>query len=184
MKFAIAIEAGSDTTAYGVTVPDLPGCFSAGDTIEEAFDNAVEAIETYVETLAEDGKAIPVTRPLSEWQKDKEYKGWTWGIVDVPVEKLFGPAEKINITVPSLLLKRIDQYASRKGKTRSGFLSDAAVMIMRGAEHAPMSDIVRTGVVAVDLRGVGARAKVSSRHSVQEAQPRKRPKSRESARTR
>ncbi len=75
MKFAIAIEAGSDKNAYGVAVPDLPGCFSAGDTVEEAFDNAVEAIEAYVETLAEDGKGIPETCPLSDWQKDRGVQG-------------------------------------------------------------------------------------------------------------
>lgn len=44
MKFLIAIEPGSEHTAYGVTVPDLPGCFSAGDTLEEALDNTREAI--------------------------------------------------------------------------------------------------------------------------------------------
>ena len=33
MKFTIAIEAGTKTTAFGVVVPDLPGCFSAGDTV-------------------------------------------------------------------------------------------------------------------------------------------------------
>jgi HicB_like antitoxin of bacterial toxin-antitoxin system len=59
-----------------------------------------------------------VTRSLSEWQKHEEYKGWSWGIVDVPVEKLFGPAEKINITVPALLLKRIDAYVDKSGKTQ------------------------------------------------------------------
>ena len=40
MFYPIAIEAGDETTAYGVTVPDLPGCFSAGDTLEEAVKNA------------------------------------------------------------------------------------------------------------------------------------------------
>ncbi len=37
---------------------------------------------------------------MSEWQADKEYKGWAWGIIEVPVEKYFARAEKINITVP------------------------------------------------------------------------------------
>jgi predicted RNase H-like HicB family nuclease len=55
MKFLIAIEPGTATTAHGVVVPDLPGCFSAGDTLEEAFDNAREAIELHCQTLAEDG---------------------------------------------------------------------------------------------------------------------------------
>ncbi len=50
-----------------------------------------------------------------------EYKGWTWGIVDVPVEKLFGPAEKINITVPSLLLKRIDAMLLEPVKRAAAF---------------------------------------------------------------
>ncbi len=44
MKFTIAIEPGSKKTAFGVAVPDLPGCYSAGDSVEEAFDNAREAI--------------------------------------------------------------------------------------------------------------------------------------------
>ena len=38
MKFSIAIEAGTRKSAFGVAVPDLPGCFSAGDTVEDAFD--------------------------------------------------------------------------------------------------------------------------------------------------
>jgi len=92
MKFTIAIEPGTKTTAFGVVVPDLPGCFSAGDTVEEAFDNVREAIDTYCETIATDKKDLPVSKSLSEWQTDKEYKGWTWGIVDVPVERYFSPA--------------------------------------------------------------------------------------------
>jgi predicted RNase H-like HicB family nuclease len=45
MKFTIAIEVGTKKSAFGVVVPDLPGCFSAGDTIEEAFDNAREFLQ-------------------------------------------------------------------------------------------------------------------------------------------
>ncbi|HTY48301.1 MAG TPA: type II toxin-antitoxin system HicB family antitoxin [Steroidobacteraceae bacterium] len=131
MKFSIAIEPGTDRAAFGVVVPDLPGCFSAGDTAEEAFDNTRAAIEAHVEILAEEGGDLPDPRPLDQWQKDPQYQGWTWGIVDVPVEKLFGPAEKINITVPALLLKRIDEYSERTGNTRSGFLTEAAVAVMK-----------------------------------------------------
>jgi predicted RNase H-like HicB family nuclease len=131
MKFTIAIESGTKKSAFGVVVPDLPGCFSAGDTVEEAFDNAREAIEVHGEILAEKGEDLPKARSMTEWQADREYKGWTWGIVDVPVERFFGPAEKINITVPGRLLKQIDDYAKRHGQTRSGFLAGAAVEAMR-----------------------------------------------------
>lgn len=43
MLYPIAIELGDDTHAYGVTVPDIAGCFSAGDTMEEALNNVREA---------------------------------------------------------------------------------------------------------------------------------------------
>jgi len=85
MKFTIAIEAGTKKTAFGVVAPDLPGCFSAGDTAEEAFDNAREAIDAHCEMLAEDKGDLPVPRPLSDWQADPQFEGWTWGIVEVPV---------------------------------------------------------------------------------------------------
>jgi predicted RNase H-like HicB family nuclease len=131
MKFTIAIETGTKKRAFGVAVPDLPGCFSAGDTVEEAFDNVREAIEAHCEILAEEGKDLPQTRPMSEWQKNREYKGWAWGIVEVPIERFFGPAEKINITVPGRLLKQIDDFAKSHGETRSGFLTKAALEAMR-----------------------------------------------------
>lgn len=131
MKFTIAIELGTKKTAFGVAVPDLLGCFSAGDTVEEAFDNARDAIEAHCEVLAEQGKELPRPKPMSEWLKDREYKGWAWGIVDVPVERFLGPAEKINITVPGRLLKKIDEYAKAHGQTRSGFLIRAALEALR-----------------------------------------------------
>lgn len=130
MKFTIAIEPGTKKRTFGVVVPDLPGCFSAGDTIEEAFDRAREAIEAHCEVLAERGKKLPQPKPMTDWQKNREYKGWTWGIVEVPVEKYFGPAEKINITVPALTLRRIDEYVRKHGETRSGFLVKAAERVM------------------------------------------------------
>lgn len=131
MKFVIAIEPGTDTTAFGVVVPDLPGCFSAGDTLDEAIDNAKEAIDFYCETVIEDGGDLPVPSSLSVHQANPEYAGWIWAVVEVPVERYFGPAEKINITLPRLLLARIDAYARAHGATRSGFLADAARAALR-----------------------------------------------------
>ena len=130
MKFTIAIEVGTKKTAFGVVVPDLPGCFSAGDTVEEAFDNAREIIDTFCKIRAEEGKKLPNPKPMSEWQADKEYAGWAWGIIDVPVEQYFEKAIKINITVPAKTLKRIDDYASQVGESRSGFLVRAAEAAM------------------------------------------------------
>lgn len=91
MKFVIAIEAGTATEAFGVVVPDLPGCFSAGGTVEEAVESAREAIEAHCEVIAEKGEDMPTLEAMSAWQQDPEYAGWTWGIVDADVERFFGP---------------------------------------------------------------------------------------------
>lgn len=130
MKFLIAIEPATATTAYGVVVPDIPGCFSAGDTLEQAFENAAEAIEAHCELLAEDDQDMPLPKPMQTHQESGDFAGWTWGLVDVPIEGYWGPAEKINITLPARVLKRIDAYARSHGQTRSGFIAQAAQTAM------------------------------------------------------
>ena len=54
MRFALALHT-DDSVRYGVTVPDLPGCFSAGDTLDDAIDSAREAIDVHCEALADAG---------------------------------------------------------------------------------------------------------------------------------
>ncbi|SFN68354.1 Predicted nuclease of the RNAse H fold, HicB family [Xenorhabdus japonica] len=53
MLYPIAIEIGDENHAYGVVVPDISGCFSAGDSMEDAVKNAKEAITGHLELLAE-----------------------------------------------------------------------------------------------------------------------------------
>ncbi|MBE7423565.1 MAG: type II toxin-antitoxin system HicB family antitoxin [Zoogloeaceae bacterium] len=127
MKYPIAIEPGDDKHAYGVVVPDLPGCFSAGDTLDEALDNAREAIELWLETVIDDGGAVPEPRALAEHQKKKEFKGWVWAVVAVDLAQLSDKAERVNITLPSRVLRRIDAAAKEAGDSRSGYLAHLAL---------------------------------------------------------
>ncbi|HZF07777.1 MAG TPA: type II toxin-antitoxin system HicB family antitoxin [Thermoanaerobaculia bacterium] len=131
MRFALALHT-DDGVKYGVTVPDLPGCFSAGDSFDEAVEMAREAIDAHCELLAEKGLDIPSPRPLAEHQANPDLAGAVWVVVDVDIDKYLGRAEKVNITVPARLLHRIDEYAKRHGETRSGFLTRAAVQAMGG----------------------------------------------------
>jgi len=131
MKFIVAIEPETETTAFGVVVPDLPGCFSAGDTLDAAVDSAREAIDLWCETVIEDGGDVPAVKSLAAHQADPDFAGWIWAVVEVPVERYFGPAEKLNITLPRLLLAKIDEYTRAHGETRSGFLAEAARSAMR-----------------------------------------------------
>lgn len=129
MLFPIAIEPGSDTTAFGVVVPDIPGCFSAGDTLDEALSNAKEAIDFHLEGMVEDGDDIPVASSVQAHAANPEYQGFIWAVVDIDIAQYLGKAEKINVTLPASLITRIDRFVSThpEYKTRSGFLATAAL---------------------------------------------------------
>lgn len=127
LKYPIAIEQGDEITAFGVVVPDLPGCFSAGDTLDEAVENSKEAISLWIETVLDDGGTIPAPGKLADHIKNPELSGWTWAVVEVDAALLDDKAERVNISVPRRILARIDRYATAKGETRSGFLVNAAL---------------------------------------------------------
>jgi predicted RNase H-like HicB family nuclease len=63
MKFIVVLHT-DDGERYGVTVPDLSGCFSGGDTLELALQNVEEAIDMHVKTLIDDGQPIPLSLSL------------------------------------------------------------------------------------------------------------------------
>ena len=127
MKYPIAIEPGDADLAFGVVVPDLPGCFSAGDTLDEAIDNAREAIELWLETVIDDGGAVPEARPIAAHQAKPEFAGWVWAVVSVDLATLSDKAERVNITLPARVLRRIDAAAKAAGESRSGFIAHLAL---------------------------------------------------------
>lgn len=130
MRFPVVLHT-DDGVHFGVTVPDLPGCFSAGDTFDAALDSVLEAIDLHLEGLIEDGGIIPATRAIAEHRANSEFTDGVWAVVEVDVSRFEGRAEKINITLPRLLLARIDSYVKAHGATRSGFLAEAARAAMR-----------------------------------------------------
>lgn len=125
MNYPIAIHKDKNS-AYGVTVPDLPGCFSAGDSLDEALVMAREAILGHLETLAELGKNIPDPKLLEAHQRNPDYAGAIWAVVSVDTSNLIGKAVRINISMNERVLAVVDEYASRVGDTRSGLLQKAA----------------------------------------------------------
>ncbi|HET7586986.1 MAG TPA: type II toxin-antitoxin system HicB family antitoxin [Gammaproteobacteria bacterium] len=130
MRYPIAIEPGDARHAYGVVVPDLPGCFSGGDSLDEAIEGAREAILLHIEGLLESGKGLTEPRPVSEHQQNADYEGWIWALVDVDLTGLDSRAKRINITLPTRILNLVDKAARRGGESRSGFLAHAALEYM------------------------------------------------------
>jgi predicted RNase H-like HicB family nuclease len=127
MRYPVAIEAGSASTAFGVVVPDLPGCFSAGDTLDEAMANAEEAIELWIETALETGVDIPPPSTLGDIQARPAFAGWAVAVVAIDPAALDDTIERVNITIPRRLLHRLDQRAKAAGETRSGYIAKLAL---------------------------------------------------------
>ncbi len=126
MRYPVVIHKDKSSD-YGVTVPDLPGCFSAGETMEDALTNAVEAIECHLEGLLLDGDEIPQAQPVEAHVKNKDYAGGTWALVSVDLSKLASKAKRINITLPERVLTLVDDQARREGESRSGLLARAVM---------------------------------------------------------
>ena len=107
---------------YGVEFPDLPGCVSAGRTLEEANAMAAEALAGHVAVLEEMGRPVPAPGAMDDLADDPNRGDAVMIMVDLDAS-LMKP-ERINVMIPRHLLGRIDAVAG-PGK-RSRFLVEAA----------------------------------------------------------
>lgn len=84
-KIWICIEKADGN--YSAYAPEVPGCVSAGDTVEETRENMIEALEFHVEGMLEDGESLdgitgsfPVGETAGHGQNDD-----LWALVEVDV---------------------------------------------------------------------------------------------------
>jgi predicted RNase H-like HicB family nuclease len=115
--------------AFGVVVPDLPGCTSGGRTIDNALRNIVEAVTLWVEDARADGEQIPKPRSAERLRKDANVaaalaRGGVLAYVPLVLDA--GRPVKANLSLDAGLLDAIDEAADRHGLTRSAFLASAA----------------------------------------------------------
>ena len=66
MHLKVVIEEDEEVGGYVVSCPSLPGCFSQGDSIEEALENIKEAIQACLESLAEDEIKPYLSKPSTQ----------------------------------------------------------------------------------------------------------------------
>ncbi len=133
MRYPVVLHKDPNSD-YGVTVPDLPGCFSAGETIDEALTEVVEAIECHIEGLLIDGEPVPSPTSIETHRDDPDYADGVWALVTVDISKLSGKTTQVDVTVPEQLLALVDQYAEQQGETRSGVMAQATLEYI--AAHA------------------------------------------------
>ena len=71
MHYVAVIEKDEDS-AFGVWFPDVEGCFSAGETVEEAVANAAAALRQHVEAVESAGRRVPMARSADEVFRDED----------------------------------------------------------------------------------------------------------------
>lgn len=127
MKLPVAIHK-DEGSVFGVTVPDVPGCFSYGESVEEALQNVEVALRSHLEILVEDGETVEIMpSSIQALQADADYAGAVWALVDVDLSWIDPTPERVNISLPRYVLRRIDEYTKQHHETRSGFLARVAM---------------------------------------------------------
>lgn len=129
MFYPAYIHAEPDGSASGF-FPDVPGCYFAGDSLDQTFQDAKSALDAQFELLSEENQAIPRPQTVSFHlaQGNDALNGGQWLLVDINMDKFDGRAERINITLPHRLLNRIDALVQQHPGygSRSAFLAAAA----------------------------------------------------------
>lgn len=122
MQYFYAIVHKDADSAFGVTFPDLPGCFSAADQMEGVLPNACEALELWFEDTAD------VVPQRLDQVRDAAADDLARGafLVAVPRIRRMGKLVRANISLDRGMLDAIDRAAAERSLTRSAFLADAA----------------------------------------------------------
>ena len=132
MLFPVVIHKEPDS-CFGVTIPDIPGCFTAGDTIDEAIRNIQEAVACHLHDAVEAPQPSPIERHLA----NPDYGEGIWAMIDIDFSFLAKKHKRINITVPEDVLRKIDAVARHRGMSRSAFLVQAAQKSCDAAADPP-----------------------------------------------
>lgn len=128
MKTYLALVHKDAGSAYGLTFPDLPGCFAAADAEGDILRNAAEALELWFEDAA------PVTARGPEAIAAEVAADLAQGafLIAVPLVQPSSRQKRVNISLDAGTLGAIDSAAEGLGLTRSGFLTMAALNEIRG----------------------------------------------------
>ena len=96
-----------DEEGVSVCFPDLPGCLTCADTMEQAFARAKEAVQLHLYGMEEDAEEIPSPTPLMEI---KTSRGETIGLIEAWMppfrEKMSNKATNKTVTIPRWLVAK------------------------------------------------------------------------------
>jgi len=113
--------------------PDLPGCFTASDTLQGLPEAAQEAVCAH---YGFDNDPLPAASSPDQWLNHPDYHGGFWMLVNVDISRVRQRAVRLNISLPEALVQSIDAAARQRGQSRSAFLASVATKEIGMAAHA------------------------------------------------
>ena len=122
MRHYHAIVHKDEDSAFGVEFPDLPGCFSAADSLEDVIPNATEALSLWFED-ADEVEPSPVEKVRANAATDLAEGAF---LIMVPWIGRGSKPARVNISLDRVMLGAIDEAAATRRLTRSAFLAEAA----------------------------------------------------------
>jgi predicted RNase H-like HicB family nuclease len=123
MRQFYAIVHKDEGSAYGVEFPDLPGCFSAADELDDVVPNAIEALSLWFEDGDSDIVPSPIEAVRAAAANDLAAGAF---LVMVPWIGRSNKPQRVNISLDGSMLAAIDSAAAMRRLTRSAFLAEAA----------------------------------------------------------
>lgn len=110
------------------------GVFFAGDSLDDAFQDARDALTAHFEALFEMDEMLPLPGMVEAHlaSHPEDFIGGQWLLVDINMKQFEGRVERINITIPRRLLVKIDSFVSEHPQftNRSAFLAEAARRVL------------------------------------------------------
>jgi len=110
-------------SAYGITFPDFPGCFSSADELSAIPYAAQEAVEVHFE--GEDF-LVPSPSVPEDWAQDDRFEGGYWMLLELDMSKVKMKSIRVNVSLSEQSVQQIDDYAKARHMSRSAFLAAAA----------------------------------------------------------
>ena len=130
MKVYFAAVHKDEASDYTALFPGVPGCITAGASLEELAEMAQEALRGHLEVSRDFGDTLPEPLTLAQAKNHEDGAGAEFFLA-IPVDVETGRSLRLNITLPEGLVHGMDDYARRRGMSRSAFIAKAARQAMR-----------------------------------------------------
>lgn len=116
-------------SGYQIESPDVAGCRVNAESVDEGLRKFETSLKEHFALLAEYGENIPQASDIQSHVNITEDQNVIWAFIEIDITPFLGKSQKINVTLPELLIRKIDNAVGQnlEYKSRSGFIAQACL---------------------------------------------------------